>query len=136
MPQAVAATFVGDDDTGDPAALAPAPTASHGGFVLANARDDLVSIAHDLGVVDHPGDKNAVTDKDPRVTVRLRSLLDQISVTLQGRELRLLEQETAENDNGTNVTNMAALCRHADELIDGLKGSSRQSSTAAACVMQ
>ena len=125
MPQAVAATFVGQEDgdgSGDVMHGAQPTAPAHGGFVLANARDDLVAIARDLGVASGTAGKNAVTNDDPRVTVRLRSLLDNISVTLQGRELPVLEQETIENADGTNITTLASLCRHADDLIAGIKG--------------
>ncbi len=134
MPQAVAATFVGQDGDSDVAHDAHQPTApAHGGFVLANARDDLVAIANDLGVASGSG-KNVVYDDDPRVTVKLRSLLDNISVTLQGRSLPVLEQETCENEDGTNTTTLASLCQHADDLIAGIKGNARESG--GGCVVQ
>tara|TARA_B000000565_G_scaffold237339_1_gene199488 strand:- start:554 stop:1066 length:513 start_codon:yes stop_codon:yes gene_type:complete len=128
VPDAVAATFVGDDDTGAQPVTQHAPRA---GFVLATAQHDLVAIAEDLGV------QHVVKTDDPRVTVRLRSLLDGISTTLQGEPLPLLAQETATTDDGTNVTNMVALCQHADNLIAGLKGtSSQQHNDKSACVVQ
>ena len=81
--------------------------------------------------------QHVVKTDDPRVTVRLRSLLDGISTTLQGEPLPLLAQETATTDDGTNVTNMVALCQHADNLIAGLKGtSSQQHNDMSACVVQ
>lgn len=138
MPQAVAATFVGQHEDGDVAHDAQPTAPAHGGFVLANARDDLVAIARDLGVASGANGadgKNAVTDNDPRVTVRLRSLLDNISVTLQGRQLPVLEQETIENSDGTNITTLASLCRHADDLIAGIKGGARDGG-GGVCVVQ
>lgn len=133
MPQAVAATFVGQEsDDGATQPTAPA----HGGFVLANARDDLVAIARDLGVASGASGKHAVDDEDPRVTVRLRSLLDNISVTLQGRELPVLDQETVENADGTNVTTLASLCQHADDLIAGIKGNAVESGGGNGCLVQ
>ena len=137
MPQAVAATFVGEHDDGSSVMHdAQQPTApAHGGFVLKNARDDLVAIAHDLGVACGANGKDRVADDDPRVTVRLRSLLDNISVTLQGRKLPVLEQEAMENEDGTNITTLASLCQHADDLIAGIKGSARDGG-GGACVVQ
>ena len=132
MPQAVTATFVGQED-GDGA---PPPAPAHGGFVLANARDDLVAIAQDLGVASGVAGKDAVTNDDPRVTVRLRSLLDNISVTLQGRQLPVLEQETIENADGTNITTLASLCRHADDLIAGIKGNNATEGGGGGCAVQ
>ena len=135
MPQAVAATFVGDDTEGDVAHGAQPTAPAHGGVVLANARDDLVAIAQDLGVASGSGGgKHVVKDDDPRVTVRLRSLLDNISVTLQGRSLPVLEQEKSENDDGTNTTTLASLCRHADDLIAGIKGNARDTGSGGCAV--
>ena len=127
VPDAVAATFVGNDDSDAAPMTAPAPRA---GFVLATAQEDLVAIAEDLGV------QHVVKTDDPRVTVRLRSLLDGISTTLQGQPLPLLDQETGTTENGTNVTNMVALCQHADNLIAGLKGSDRVAEKSGGCIVQ
>lgn len=135
MPQAVAATFVGEHDDGNVGHDAQPTAPAHGGFVLKNARDDLVAIAQDLGVAPGVSGKNAVADDDPRVTVRLRSLLDNISVTLQGRALPVLERESIENADGTNVTTLASLCQHADDLIAGIKGGARDGG-GGACVVQ
>lgn len=135
MPQAVAATFVGEAEDGDVVHNAQPTAPAHGGFVLANARDDLIAIARDLGVASGAAGKNAITDDDPRVTVRLRSLLDNISVTLQGRELPVLEQETVANADGTNITTLASLCQHADDLIAGIKGNDKYDK-GGGCVVQ
>ncbi len=127
VPDAVAATFVGNDNSD----AAPMNTqAPRTGFVLATAQEDLVAIAKDLGV------QHVVETNDPRVTVRLRSLLDGISTTLQGQPLPLLDQETDTTENGTNVTNMVALCQHADNLIAGLKGTDRVSEKSSGCIVQ
>ena len=128
VPDAVAATFVGNDNSdAAPMTAAQAPRA---GFVLATAQEDLVAIAEDLGV------QHVVKTDDPRVTVRLRSLLDGISTTLQGQPLPLLDQETDTTENGTNVTNMVALCQHADNLIAGLKGRDRVAEKSSGCIVQ
>ncbi len=78
---------------------------------------------------------NALTDDHPRVTVPLRRLLDNISPTLQGRQLPVLEQETIENADGTNITTLASVCRHADDLIAGIKGGARDGG-GGVCVVQ
>lgn len=127
VPDAVTATFVGNDDSDAAPVATQAPRA---GFVLATAQEDLVAIAEDLGV------QHVVKTDDPRVTVRLRSLLDGISTTLQGQPLPLLDQETDTTENGTNVTNMVALCQHADNLIAGLKGSGRVAEKSGGCSVQ
>ena len=127
VPDAVAATFVGNDNSDTGSVTTQAPRA---GFVLATAQEDLVAIAEDLGV------QHVVKTDDPRVTVRLRSLLDGISTTLQGQPLPLLDQETGTTENGTNVTNMVALCQHADNLIAGLKGSGRVAEKSGGCIVQ
>ena len=92
------------------------------------AREDLVAITRDLGLPEQE------TKDDPRVTVRLRCLLDQVSQTLQGKKLPTLEAESVENDDGTNITTLASLCHHADDLISGIKGSNAP--PASSCAVQ